>query len=227
MNLYDMQQQSQYNPYQWATTFGQGYGASAGHGLGQAAYGQPFGQGNAGGWGPGGGWGSQRQLSQHDVGDVVRQLVPLLPQILAQSQHPQAAFGYGWSQFGQPGQPGQYGRQLTQQDVSEVVRQLLPIMPQILGNLQAQGPLQAAAMYGGYPQNQFGWQGWQNPFANPHQQFGQIGWPQYLSAYGAQTGFGMQRQLTQQDVNEVVRQLTAVVPQVIGNLHGFNQQRIV
>lgn len=53
----------------------------------------------------------QRQLTQQDVGDVVRQLVPLLPQILVQAQPvTPATIGYGYGQ-----------RSLTQQDVNEVV----------------------------------------------------------------------------------------------------------
>src|SRR5262249_12100402 len=151
MTLYDMQQTAQLNPFQqnpflWPQNplasqghgqgYGQAYGPWAGHGL--AAYGQSFGQfGQSFGQpfgAPGIGWG-QRQLSQQDVGDVVRQLVPLLPQILMQAQHAPAAFGYGaQNQF------GQFGRQLTQQDVNEVVRQILPIVPQIVGTLQGQGP---------------------------------------------------------------------------------------
>src|SRR5205814_129477 len=170
MNWYDMQQQSaqlnpfQTNPLQWAAQIGQGHGHGynpwAGqHGPGQAAYGQPLGQygsqpfGQPSFGGQGQGWGQQRQLSQQDVGDVVRQLVPLLPQILAQSQTAPSAFGYGGygqqSQYGQ--QPyGQFGRQLTQQDVNEVVRQILPIVPQIVGALQTQGPLPAAAVFGAH-----------------------------------------------------------------------------
>jgi hypothetical protein len=36
-----------------------------------------------------------------------------------------------------------------------------------------------------------------------------------------------QRQLTQQDVMEITRQLVGVIPQVIGNLQAFNQQRMI
>ena len=237
MTLYETQQQTgqynpfQTNPFQWSMNpqIGQSYGQNhnpwAGLGLGQAAYGQPgqqFGQSNIG-------WG-QRQLTQQDVGDVVRQLMPLLPQILAQSQIAPAAFGYGQQGYGHQGygqqgygqqgygqQFGQFGRQLTQQDVNEVVRQLLPIVPQIVGALQ--GP-QAAAMYGGLHAGQ-GWpqqQGWSQ----------QQTWPQHLAAFQSGWGqAGMARQLTQQDVNEVVRQLTGVIPQVIGSLHAFNQQRAI
>src|SRR5258708_4162954 len=237
-----------YGPYgastnaPWMQAIG-GYG-QGGYGLGQAAYGQPYGQyggqpslrafGYNAGWGgqPQGfgqqgfgqqqqpGWGGQpqRQLSQQDVSEVVRQLVPVLPQILAQAQQPHAAFG-------------QAPRQLSQQDVNEVVRQILPIVPQIVGMLQNQPQLQYAAMQGGQGLGQFG-QG--NPLqnfgqGNPLQNFGtQFGTPQFQSAFGAPVGWGQQqRQLTQQDVADITRQLIGVIPQVIGNLQGFNQQRMI
>jgi len=158
-------------------------------------------------------WGGQqqRQLSPQDVSEVVRQLVPALPQILAQAQQPHAAFGY--AAFGQS------PRQLSQQDVNEVVRQ---IVPQIVGMLQGQPQLQHAAMQGGPGSGQFG-QG------NPAQNFGaQFGGPQFQSAFGAPTASGQhQRQLTQQDVTDITRQLIGVIPQVIGNLQAFNQQRMI
>ena len=161
-------------------------------------------------------WGGQqqRQLSPQDVSEVVRQLVPALPQILAQAQQPHAAFGY--AAFGQS------PRQLSQQDVNEVVRQILPIVPQIVGMLQGQPQLQYAAMQGGPGSGQFG-QG------NPAQNFGaQFGGPQFQSAFGAPTASGQhQRQLTQQDVTDITRQLIGVIPQVIGNLQAFNQQRMI
>jgi len=161
-------------------------------------------------------WGGQqqRQLSPQDVSEVVRQLVPALPQILAQAQQPHAAFGY--AAFGQS------PRQLSQQDVNEVVRQILPIVPQIVGMLQGQPQLQHAAMQGGPGSGQFG-QG------NPAQNFGaQFGGPQFQSAFGAPTASGQhQRQLTQQDVTDITRQLIGVIPQVIGNLQAFNQQRMI
>jgi hypothetical protein len=217
------------------------------YGLGQPAYGQQFGFGghqfgqSNPGWGFGSGWPQQRQLSQYEVGDVVRQLVPLLPQILAQAQlqQPQAAFGYGgtggFSGYGQQPQ-----RLLTQQDVQEVVRQILPILPQIVSTLQGQNPLLTAAMYGA---NQGGANpqiGWQNPFgqfANPFQQqpfqqnpfqqqwAGQQGWPQTMAAYGGMPQLN-QRQLSQHDLNEVVRQLAGIVPQVISGLQAYGQQRV-
>jgi hypothetical protein len=206
------------------------------YGLGQAAYGQQYGQyggqpgigafGYNAGWGgqPQQGWGQQqqpqwggqqqRQLSQQDVSEVVRQLVPVLPQILAQAQSPHAGIGYAAY--------GQAPRLLSQQDVNEVVRQILPIVPQIVGALQQGQPqLQYAAMQGGTGLGQFG-QG------NPAQTFGTpFGVPQFQSAFGAPGGWGQQqRQLTQQDVADVTRQLIGVIPQIIGNLQAYNQQRM-
>ncbi len=264
MTYYDVQQQaSQQFPQQWGQPFGQQSPAGGQHlgNMGQpasgqlpglAAFGQQYGQyggqqfgqpTTTGLWGQAAttAWGQQqRQLSPQEVGDVVRQLVPLLPQILAQAQQqPQAAFGYG---YGQP------QRMLTQQDVNEVVRQILPMVPQIVTLLQGQMPQQAAAIYGGwgsqgatgqfgqtasgqspFPQHQLT----QNPFAqNPfaqtqmQQPFGQQGLPPIQAAFGGQMGWGQQsRQLTQQDVGEVVRQLVSIIPQVIGNLQAFTQQR--
>jgi len=221
-----------------------GYGLG-GYGLGQAAsgqhYGQYGGQPSIGAFGYNPGWGAQpqgwgqqqqpqwggqqqRQLSQQDVSEVVRQLVPALPQILAQAQQPHAAIGYAAY--------GQAPRQLSQQDVNEVVRQILPIVPQIVGMLQNQPQLQYAAMQGGqgfgqqglgqYGLGQFG-QG--NPLQNLGAQFGV---PQYQSAFGAPAAWGQQqRQLTQQDVADITRQLIGVIPQVIGNLQALNQQRMI
>ena len=246
-----------------------GYGqqpSGIGQPAGQAAYGQPYGQfgygqqpfgaGQPAGWGMqpnafgqpwGQPWGQQqRQLTPQDVGEVVRQLLPILPQILAQAQ-PQAI---GYAAY------GMQQRQLTPQDVSEVVRQLLPLVPQIVGALQGQPQVQHAAMYGGYGAGQPGQigsgQGYppqhfgsplgiaqnfqQQPFQQqPFQQqpFGQLGWPNAQAAFGAQGGLGapwgqpQQRQLSQQDVTEVARQLVGVIPQVIGNLQAHNQQRLI
>ena len=81
--------------------FGQPHGQFGGQQFGQGnqQFGQPnqqFGQPNLNAFGQGASWGqqgwgqSQRQLSQQDVGEVVRQLVPILPQILAQAQPMQA-----------------------------------------------------------------------------------------------------------------------------------------
>ena len=247
MAYHDLQQQFPFQNLQagWLNPqLAQSYGL--GNGLGQAAYGnfgqyggQQFGQPNMGAWGN---WGQHRQLSQNDVGDVVRQLVPLLPQLLAQAQQqPQAAFGYGGygqghgQNFGQ--NFGQAPKFLTQQDVNEVVRQILPILPQIVGTLQGQqgiqGPLQAAAMHGGL-NAQFGQQQPFAQFANPLQQQwpgqqGQQGWPQAMQAYGpqawSQQAWG-QRNLTQQDAGEVARQLVNIIPQVISNLQAQGQQRV-
>ena len=170
-------------------------------------------------------WGGQqqRQLSQQDVSEVVRQLVPALPQILAQAQPQHAPIGYAAY--------GQVPRTLSQQDVNEVVRQILPIVPQIVGMLQNQPQLQYAAMLGGqgFGQQGFGQQGFgQFGQGNPVQNFGaQFGVPQFQSAFGAPAAWGQQRQLTQQDVADVTRQLIGVIPQVIGNLQAFNQQRMI
>jgi hypothetical protein len=179
-------------------------------GLGQAAYGQqsgPFGTGQFGG-----AWG-QRQLSPQDVGEVVRQMLPMLPQILAQSQSPLAAYGYGINQQ----------RQLSPQDINEVVRQLLPVLPQIIGAIQqGQTPMPVAAMYGGYGQSA-GWQNF-NPYAQAqyNQGFGQFGSPVH-AAFGGAQNWG-QRQLSPQDVSEVVRQLISAIPQVVGNLQAYGQR---
>ena len=250
MTYFDTQQQNinnpQFNPQQWSpfsSHAGQsgGYGFG-GHGLGQAAFGQQYGQyggqPSMGGFGHSAGWGAQlqgqpqaqpqgwgqqqqpqwggqqqRQLSQQDVSEVVRQLAPALPQILAQAQSPYAGIGYAAY--------GQAPRMLSQQDVNEVVRQLLPIVPQIVGMLQGQGQpqLQYAAMQGGPGLGQFG---------NPAQTFGtQFGTPQFQSAFGAPAAFGQQRQLTQQDVADITSQLIGVIPQIIGNLQAYNQQRMI
>lgn len=243
MPYFDAQQHNsqQWNPWLANSQAGQGYGqlfgafGGQGSSLELAAYGQPYGQGfgqpNFGGWGSGF---ASRQLSPQYVNEVVRQLVPLLPNIMAQAQQPQAAMGYG--SFGQQ-------RQLSPQDVNEVVRQILPIVPQIVSLLQGgQNPLQAAAMYGGYGgMNQYGQlgqmgygqnTGQQNPYAQPasgqmpFQQFGQPAWPHALAAHGGSPLSGQwQRTLSQQDISEVVRQLTGAIPQLIGNLQAFAQPR--
>jgi hypothetical protein len=214
----DMQQQMPLqNPQHWNVYgYGQPQGGlgihGVGYGLGQAAYGQ-FGQPNIGAWGQGG-WG-QRQLSQQDVGEVVRQLVPLLPVVLAQAQQqPMAAIGYGGYNQGP--------RMLTPHDVNEVVRQILPIVPQIVGLLQGGGQWPHQAGFGAHGGlGQFG-----QPF-QPQFAFGQAGMQPFQAAFGGGQGFGQQRHLTQQDIGEVVRQLTAVIPQVINNLQTFNQQRAI
>jgi len=245
----------QFNPQQGApfsSQTAQPYGAwlnmsspqaTGGYGLGQAAYGQQYGQygqPQAQGWGqqqqphqqqqpqwggqqqqPQWGGQQQRQLSQQDVSEVVRQLVPALPQILAQAQQPHAAIGYAAY--------GQAPRLLSQQDVNEVVRQILPMVPQIVGALQGQPQLQYAAMQGGqgFGQQGLGQFGQGNPAQSFGTQFG-FGGPQFQSAFGAPAASGQQqRQLTQQDVSDITRQLIGVIPQVIGNLQAFNQQRMI
>ena len=221
---------------------GQGGVGQAGVGLGQAAYGQQYGQyggqqpfgafgynpgwgGQPMGWGQQWG-GQQRQLSQQDVNEVVRQLVPALPQILAQAQNPFGGISYAAY--------GQAPRQLSPQDVNEVVRQILPIVPQIVGMLQSQQQPHYAAMQGGLGQGQFGGLGQQSGglgqlgLGHPAQAWGtQFGAPQFQSAIGGPMAFGQQRQLTQQDVADITRQLIGVIPQVIGNLQAYSQQRMI
>jgi hypothetical protein len=250
---FDTQQQGwqspQFNPLQWAQfnpqgSQGLGLGTGVmGGGLGPAAFGaqyggfggQPYGLTGMGALGAGGfgtqpAWGqAQRQLSPQDVNEVVRQLVPLLPQVIAQAQQqPSAAFAYG--PYGQIGY-GQMGRTLTPQDVNDVVRAILPSLPHIVGMLQgqAQTPMGAAHWYGlpgGLGQAAFG-----QAFPTLHA-YGQ--WPIGQGIPGYQQGIGQplpfpaafgqpfmpaqQRHLTQQDVVEVARQLSGVIPQVIANL---------
>jgi hypothetical protein len=184
MNYYETSQQ---NPQAWGGIPGQ---AAYGQPLyGYQPYGQqPFGQPNMGQF-----WGQQRQLSHHDVNEVVRQLIPLLPQVLGQAQQPLSAIGYGG--FGQ--------RMLTQQDVNEVVRQILPAVPQIVALLQGQ-----QAGFGGFGQ------AFQQPYWQ--QSIGQA--PLFQAAFGTAGALG-QRQLTPQDISEVARQLASVIPQVMGTLN--------
>jgi len=229
MTYQDIYQQSSWqNPTQWSGHSHNMHGFNPG--LGQAAYG--FQSGPYGTAQLGGGWAQpgQRLLSHQDVGEVVRQIVPLLPQILAQSQQPLAAFGYGFNQQ----------RQLSPQDINEVVRQLLPVLPQIIGAIQqGQTPMHMAAVSGGFGQQGFGQQfGGQNPYAQqaqfgqgfgnpygqfgPQSQFGQQGLP-FQAAFGGMQNWG-QRQLSPQDVTEVVRQLVTAIPQVIGNLQAYGQR---
>ncbi|MBR0828050.1 hypothetical protein JQ596_21175 [Bradyrhizobium manausense] len=242
MTHYDTLQQnlghSQFGPQQggwnaFGSQGGQPYG-----GLGQAAYGQQYGGQptfGASGWGAqpmgwGQQWGGQqRQLSQQDVSEVVRQLVPALPQILAQAQTPFGGMGYAAY--------GQSPRQLSPQDVNEVVRQILPIVPQIVGMLQSQPYMQHSAMHGGAGFGQFAGLGQIGPGhpaqtwgsqASPAQTWGsQFGAPQFQAAFGGPMAFGQQRQLTQQDVADITRQLIGVLPQVIGNLQSYGQQRMM
>jgi hypothetical protein len=214
MMYYETQQQNpqqqnpMHNPQQQWGAFNPQSAQGNNYGLGQAAYGPQFGQFGASpsigvpgfnaGWGtqsPGWGQQQQRQLSQQDVSEVVRQLLPALPQILAQAQQQPAALGYAAY--------GQAPRLLSQQDVNEVVRQILPFVPQIVGALQGQ------------PQQQGG-------------PFGQYASPQFQSAFASPAGWAQsQRQLTQQDVADITRQLVGLIPQVIGNLQAYNQQRTI
>jgi len=240
MTYYDTLQQNlghspqfgQFGPQQWGAVGSQA-GQPYGGGFGQAAYGQqyggqqPFGAfgynpgwgGQPMGWGQQQWGGQQRQLSQQDVNEVVRQLIPALPQILAQAQTPIAGMGYAAY--------GQGPRQLSAQDVNEVVRQILPIVPQMVGMLQSQQQPHYAAMQGGPSLGQFGGVG-QFGLGHPAQTWGtQFGAPQFQSAFGAPSAFGQQRQLTQQDVADITRQLVGIIPQVIANLQAYSQQRMI
>ncbi|MFA5956399.1 hypothetical protein [Hyphomicrobium sp.] len=258
------------NPGQaWSQAWGTGMQAFAqpqhgwGNGLGQPAFGYGPNFGGGQGWnqnfgGQFGGQWPQRQLSHQDVGEVVRQLLPILPQVIAQAQQPQAAFGQGGYGSGFGAAYGPAARNLSQQDVNEVVRQILPVLPQIVGLLQGSqqhGGYANAAYGGGLGSNNQGWnnqglnnQGWHNPGQynqgaygygnqNPYQlslfgqnqpnafgPFGQaaFGGNQSQAAFGGNQG--NQRQLNQVEVGEIVRQLTAALPQVIANLQAINQQ---
>jgi len=181
--------------------FGQGF-------LGQAAFGQgAYGYG-AQGQNPYFGWGGlspQRQLTQHDVNAVLQQIAPILPQIIAQAQQsymPQAAFGGGL---------GVGGRTLSPHDVNEVVRQILPAIPQLLQSMQPQGMQPTAwqtgaGMFGfapttGYSQANVGWG--QSAYGVSPQQTLPLQW-------------GQTRQVTQQDIAEVARQLAEAIPATMG-----------
>jgi hypothetical protein len=174
-------------------------------GLGQGLFGQgAFGQGVYGQntpFGTGQNWGGQRQVSQQEVSNVLQQIAPILPQIIAQAQQqthmqqPMAAFGGGYG-FNQ--------RSLSQQDVNEVVRQILPIIPQLLQQQQGYGQGQQGLGQQGYGQQGFGWQG-QGAYGNPQQNTG---------LFGQQHQH--QRQLSPQDVNEIARQLAEVIPLAYG-----------
>jgi hypothetical protein len=240
--LSDLQYNAQQNPQQWGT-IGAAMFNPALQAYGQS--GSPFNQSNLSAFGQNAGWAqpvfaSQRQLSQQDIGDVVRQLVPLLPQVLGQAQQ-----GIGYGQGVGYGFGPQQQRLLTQQDVNEVVRQILPILPQVAAMFQGHhAPMAAPAIYGGFGQQQNPWAlmhnpqnnpwGQQQPFGaqNPYAQqqlFGQQGWPQTQAAFGATPHWlqSQQRTLTQNDINEVVRQLVGIIPQAIANLQAFNQQRVI
>ena len=67
----------QFNPLLWTQFSPSQFSHGAGYGLGQAAYGQGLGNNSAWGTQPLGWVQPQRQLSQHDVNDVVQQSVRL------------------------------------------------------------------------------------------------------------------------------------------------------
>jgi hypothetical protein len=105
----------------------------------------------------GGGHGfNQRSLSPQDVNEVVRQILPILPQLLQQQQgYGQGQQGLGQQGFGQQGfgwqggqaaygmnqqntgpfgqQQHQHQRQLSPQDVNEIARQLAEVIPLAYG----------------------------------------------------------------------------------------------
>ena len=169
--------------------------------FGQGAYGQggfanPFGGGQFATWAN---WGGQpRQFSQQDLGAILQQIAPILPQIVAQAQQHQPMAAFGGAQFGNQ-------RSLSPQDVNEVVRQILPVLPQLMQSVQ-QGQT-------GFAPQGFG-------------QFGGFGQPAYGAAplqYPGQT-YQPHRQLSQQDVTEIARQLAEAIPQAFGS--SMNSQRV-
>lgn len=176
--------------------------------FGQAAYGafgNPLGVGQ---FSTGLGWGgSQRPLSPQDVGAILQQIAPVLPQVIAQAQQhqnqPMAAYAGGF---------GAGQRTLSPQDVSEIVRQILPVIPQLLQSMQQQGGPWGLGQIGLGPVGGLGLagQGWQGQAA-----FG-FGQPQ--------NPYQQARQLTQQDVNEIARQLSDVIQQAYSGQQ-FGQMR--
>jgi len=200
---------------------GGGQGGYGQGGLGQGAFGQgAFGQGGLGqgafgqqgGFGQGGqsGWGQQRQLTPMDVSAILQQIAPVLPQIVAQAQQayqPLAAFG-GGQQYG--GLGGQFGQQrnLAHHEVSEIVRQILPAILQATQQ-QQQNPFGGQGQGSVWGMGAFG-QSQQNPWQqqNPFQQWGSH-------------QQGQHRQIGQQDVQEIARQ---VVEAVTGNQQGQQRQ---
>ena len=126
-----------------------------------------------------------------------------------------AGYGLGQAAYGQQ-QYGQYGAQQPPIGAFGWGAQ-----PQGLGQQQPQWWGQQQPQ--GFGQQGFGQQGFgQQGFGQFGQGFGTpFGMPQFQSAYGAQQG----RQLTQQDVADITRQLIGVIPQVIGNLQAFGQQQ--
>jgi hypothetical protein len=175
-------------------------------GFGMGAFNQ--GQGNQGQGYQGYGshwWGGnqQSQLSPQDIHGIVQQLAPALSQLIAQSQQQQslgafAGGGYGGNQ------------RLSPQDINEVVRQILPILPQLF---------QAAQNSGQNSQQQGSWQQ-----GSQQQGFGQGA----FDVQNCQQGqHGQQRQFSQQDISEIVRQLVEAVPQSVSQQSGQqnSQQR--
>jgi hypothetical protein len=199
------------NPQPWT---GLGQGSISHNTFGQGAFGTPLGGAP---YGAGQNWGAQqRQLTQQDVGAILQQIVPVLPQIIAQAQQnqqnqqyqPMAAFGGGFG-FNQ--------RSLSPQDVSEVVRQILPVIPQVLQSMQQQGAQtglgwSTLGQAGGFGQQGLGWQGQAaygaGPLQNP--------WNNYQQP---------QRHLSHHDVNEIARQLTEAISQGYGG-QPFGAQRM-
>ncbi len=166
--------------------------------MGQGAYGgfgNPMGGQFAAGWGA-----PQRQLSQQDVSNILQQIAPVLPQIIAQAQQnqyqPMAAYGGG---FGAQ-------RSLSPQDVSEVVRQILPIIPQLVQSMQQQGG-QIGLGQTGLGQMGFG-QGGLGGMSGQ-------GWQGQAAYGGQQTPFQqpISQRLTHHDVHDIVRQLSDVIQQ--------------
>jgi hypothetical protein len=138
-----------------------------------------------------------RTLSPQDVNDVVRQLLPLLPQIVGALQgQPQQQFAMhgGIGSLGQ----GHLGQHFAAQNPFAM-----------------QNPLAAAFQQPSFQQP--------SQFGSPGQQYGM---PQFQSAFGGPQQSGQsQRQLMPHDLADISQQLAALIPQVIGNLQAINQQR--
>jgi len=105
-----------------------------------------------------------------------------------------------------------------------VVRQILPIVPQIVGM-----PAEPAAATIWRPCRAGLGLGSIRAREILCRNFGaQFGGPQFQSAFGAPTAGGQQRQLTQQDVADVTRQLIGGDPPGDREPAGFsNQQRMI
>jgi hypothetical protein len=195
------------NPQPWA---GLGQAPISQGAFGQGAFGTPLGGAP---YAAGLNWSAQqRQLTQQDVGAILQQIVPVLPQIIAQAQQnqqyqPMAAYGGGLG-FNQ--------RSLSPQDVSEVVRLLLPVIPQVLQSMQQQGTQtgfgwSTLGQAGGFGQQGLGWQGQAAYGAGPLQNPWHNQQPQ--------------RHLSHHDVNEIARQLTEAISQGYGG-QPFGAQRM-